>query len=375
MRRFLTVAMLAAAWFTPAQTTPAQSPPGQTTPAQTALLTNPQVAELCGRLGELMDAGGVAVPDLARAAAPVIENTRQNCIQLRIRPGRGQITYSLLTNLRAYLALADSVPKPFPFPEAAQKQLAELRDDATRLDAHFRALLDNRDALLANPDPANLKRYADANGKLGAPAPGKPRVVFFGDSITDRWRLNEYFPDRDYVNRGIAGQTSGQLLQRIKEDVIDLHPQAVLILVGTNDLARGTPVSAIEANYQMLADLAAFHKIKVLFSSLTPVSDYHKDQDPAYERTPQRPAAFIVALNGWLQKFCMQRGYGYVDYHAATVDTAGQFQQDLSDDGLHPNAKGYRLMAPLAGAAIDKILAPAQTPAKPKRRLFPSLTQ
>src|ERR1022692_2444189 len=123
-------------------------------PAQTALLTNSQVNELCGRLGELMEAGGVAIPDLQRAAAPVIENTRQNCIQLRILPGRGQITYSLMTNLRAFLALADSVPKPFPFPEAAQKQLAELRDHATRLDAHFRALVESRDAQLTNPDPA-----------------------------------------------------------------------------------------------------------------------------------------------------------------------------------------------------------------------------
>jgi lysophospholipase L1-like esterase len=344
-------------------------------PAQTALLTNVQVNELCGRLSELMEAGGVAIPDLQRAAAPVIENTRQNCIQLRILPGRGQITYSLMTNLRAYLALADSVPTPFPFPEAAQKQLAELRDDATRLDAHFRALVETRDAQLANPDPANLKRYAEANRKLGTPAPGKPRVVFFGDSITDLWRLNEYFPDSDYLNRGIAGQTSGQLLQRIKEDVIDLHPEAVLFLVGTNDLARGTPVAAIEDNYQMMADLAAVNKIKVLFASVTPVSDYHKDQDPSYERTPQRPATFIRALNEWLQKFCTQRGYNYVDYHAATVDPAGQFKEDLSDDGLHPNAKGYRVMAPLAGAGIGKILAPMETSPKPKKRLFPSLTQ
>jgi len=342
-------------------------------PAQTALLTNTQVNELCGRLSELMEAGGVAIPDLARAAAPVIENTRQTCIQLRILPGRGQITYSLMTNLRAYLALADSVPKPFPFPDAAQKQLTELRDDATRLDVHFRALLDSRDALLANPDPADLKRYAEADRKLGAPVSSKPRVVFFGDSITDFWRLNEYFPDRDYINRGIAGQPSGQLLQRIKEDVIDLHPEAVLILVGTNDLARGTPVSAIEDNYQMLADLAAVNQIKVLFASVTPVSDYHKDQDPSYERTPQRPAAFILALNAWLQRFCTQRGYGYVDYHAATVDPAGQFKEDLSDDGLHPNAKGYRLMAPLASAGIDRILAPVESSAKPKKRLLPSL--
>jgi lysophospholipase L1-like esterase len=345
----------------------------QTAPAPSALLSNAQVNELCGRLGELMEAGGVAIPDLQRAAAPVIENTRQNCIQLRLLPGRGQVTYSLLMNLRAYLALADSVPKPFPFPEAAQKQLAELRDDATRLDAHFRALVENRDRQLATPDPANLQRYADANRKVGNPAPAKPRVVFFGDSITDFWRLNEYFPDSDYLNRGIAGQTTGQLLQRMKADVVDLHPAAVLILAGTNDLGLGTSVAAIENNYQMLADLAAANKIKVLFGAVLPVSDYHKDQEPTYERTPQRPPAFIQALNDWLQKFCAQRGCGYVDYFTATVDEAGRFKEDLSDDGLHPNAKGYRLMAPLAGAGIDRILAPAETTQKPKKRMFPSM--
>ncbi len=344
-------------------------------PAQTALLNNSQVNELCGRLGELMEAGGVAIPDLQRAAAPVIENTRQNCIGLRIQPGRAQITYSLMQNLRAFLALEDAVPKPFPFPDAAQRQLAELRDAATRLDAHFRALVESREALLANPDPAGLARYAEANRRLGAPVKGKPRVVFFGDSITDYWRLNEYFPDSDYINRGIAGQTSGQLLQRMKEDVIDLHPDAVLILAGTNDLARATPVAAIEDNLQTMADLASANQIKVLLASVTPVSDYHKDQDPAFEQTPRRPAAFILSLNEWMQKFCMQRSYIYVDYHGATVDSAGQFKAELSDDGLHPNAKGYRVMAPLAGLAIDKILAPVETKEKPKRRLFPSLTK
>ena len=135
------------------------------------LLSPAEANQLCGRLGELMEAGGVAIPDLQRAAAPVIENTRQDCIQLRLLPNRGRITYSLLVNLRAYLALADSVPKPFPFSEAAQKQLTELRDDATRLDAHFRALIENRDRQLATPDPANLARYAEANRKLPAPAP------------------------------------------------------------------------------------------------------------------------------------------------------------------------------------------------------------
>ena len=366
-RRMLIIAaaLLVIAYAGPAQA-PSVVPPSP-------LLDNTQVNGLCGRLGELMEAGGVAIPDLQRAAAPVIENTRQTCSQLRLRAGRAEITYSLLTNLRAYLALADSVPKPFPFPEAAQKQLTELRDDATRLDAHFRALIELRDRQLASPDPANLARYAEANRKLPAPAAGKPRVVFFGDSITDFWHLNEYFPDSDYINRGIAGQTSGQLLQRMKNDVIDLHPEAVMIMIGTNDLVREIPVTAIEGNYQILADMAAAYKIKVIFASVTPVSDYHKDQEPTYERTPQRPPVLIKALNEWLQKFCSERGYFYVDYFTATVDPAGQFQAEMSDDGLHPNAKGYRVMAPLAAAAIHKSLAPVETSQKPKKRGLASI--
>ena len=110
-------------------------------------------------------------------------------------------------------------------------------------------------------------RYADDNRKLGAPRPGKPRVVFLGDSITDLWRLNEYFPDRDFINRGISGQMASQMLGRMKADVIDLHPAAVVILAGTNDLAREIPLTAIEDDYLMLADLATAAKIKVIFAS------------------------------------------------------------------------------------------------------------
>lgn len=347
----------------------------QTPPPPAALLTNAEVNQLCGRLTELMEAEGVAISDLQRAAAPVIEATKQNCIQLQIRPGRASHTYTLLANLRAFLALSDAVPKPFPFPEAAERQFTELRNDVTRLDSHFRALTESVDGRLVSPDPANLARYADADRKLAAPNPAKPRVVFFGDSITDFWRLNEYFPESDYVNRGIAGQTTGEMLQRFQADVVDAHPQAVLILAGTNDLPRGIPVAAIENNYQALATLAAANKIKVIFASVTPISDYHKDQNPAYERTPGRPPARIRELNEWLQTYCSKQNYAYVDYYSALVDEAGQLKADMGDDGLHPNAKGYRVMAPLASAAIEKNFGPAPTPEtpKPRKRFLPSI--
>jgi lysophospholipase L1-like esterase len=336
--------------------------------APTALMSTRDVNQLCGRATQRMEAGGVAVPDLLRAAAPVIESVRQACTQLQASGGGGQPTYMLMTNLRAYLALADAVPKPFPFPDAARQQFAELRDASTRLDAHFRALLDQKDAQIRTPDRDNLKRYSEANAKLPKPDPAKPRVVFFGDSITDLWRLNEYFPDSDFVNRGISGQITGEMLGRMKADVIDLHPQMMLILAGTNDLARGIPAATIESNYVTIADLASAYKIKPIFASVLPVSDYHKDVSPANERTAGRPPASIKALNEWMERFCSERGYTYLNYFSAMVDDAGQLQADLGDDGLHPNAKGYRIMAPLALQAVQKTgaAAPGQPP-KPVR--------
>jgi lysophospholipase L1-like esterase len=307
---------------------------------------------------------------LQRAATPVIENVRQACDLLELRGGAGQPTYNLMMNVRAYLDLADAVPKPFPFPDAARAQLAEVRDISARLDAHFRALLDSKDAQLRSPDRDNLRRYAEPNAKLPAANSSKPRVVFFGDSITDLWRLNEYFPDRDFVNRGISGQITGEMLGRMKADVLDLKPQAVVILAGTNDLARNVPLSTIEDNYAMMAELAAARNIKVIFASLTPVSDYRKSVNRAWEFTAARPPVYINALNNWLQTYCSQHGQTYLDYFHALVDEKGLLTEDLSDDGLHPNAKGYRLMAPLVLDAVQRALpAPAlASDPKPKRR-------
>jgi lysophospholipase L1-like esterase len=325
--------------------------------------------QLCLRSTQLMDAGGVAIPDLQRAAAPVVENVRTACAALQARANAGQATYAVLANLRAYLALADAVPKPFPFPEAARAQFTELRDDSNRIETHFRELLDSKDLQLRSPDRDNLARYGEANRRLAPPVPGKRRVVFFGDSITDLWRLNEYFPDRDFINRGISGQITGEMLGRFKADVLDLHPEAVVILAGTNDLPRNIPLVAIEDNYVMMASLARASNIHVIFASVLPVSDYHKDRNPSYEHTKDRPPVYIKALNDWLQSYCAQHGDTYLDYFSALVDQRGQIGEDLADDGLHPNAKGYRIMAPLVLAAIDKGTAPpAVAPVKPTRR-------
>jgi lysophospholipase L1-like esterase len=342
---------------------------GSTVVAQEAspLMSARQVNELFTRSLQLMEATTVALPEMNRAGAPLMENARQALINLRQRANNSQYTYSFLTNLRAFVMLADSVNRPFPFSKEAETQLAELREAAARTDIHFRALLGQRETQLRSPDRDNLARYADANLRLSQPSEAKPRVVFLGDSITDGWRLNEYFPDHDFINRGIGGQVTGEMLGRFKADVIDLKPKAVLILAGTNDLARGVNILAIENNFSVMADLAEKHDIKLILASVLPVSDYHKGQNPAWEQTSVRPPMLIRALNDWLRSFCSQRGFTYLDYYSAMVDASGQLGSDLADDGLHPNAKGYRIMAPLALAAIEKAAGTAAQQ-KPKRR-------
>ncbi len=334
--------------------------------ATNGLIPNAELPTLLRRSVQLIESTSASVPGLTRAAAPVYENARQALINIEAGPARHPgLLYDLIINLRSYLALADSVPKPSSLPDEARKQFTELRDSLDRLQTHFRVTLDQLQTQVRNPDRDNLRRYADANAKLAKPEPGK-RVVFFGDSITDSWRLNEYFPGRDFVNRGISGQVTGEMLGRMKADVIDLRPAAMLILAGTNDIARGTSLLAIENNLLMMADLADVYKIKPMFASVLPVSDYHKDVDPRNEMTKLRPPSTILELNRWIENLCKQRNYSYVDYFSKVVDSAGQFKAELADDGLHPNAAGYRTMAPIALEAIDRRITnpPAVVPNK-----------
>ncbi|MCC6857886.1 MAG: hypothetical protein IT158_04960 [Bryobacterales bacterium] len=337
---------------------------------QTALLNSQAAGELFQRTVHLMESTSVAVPGLVRAGAPVLENARQALITLQAAAGQNSaLTYSFLANVRGYLALADSVPKPYPFPDEARKQFAELRESLDRIESHFRALLTLKEGQIRSSDRDNLRRYAEANQKLPPPESGRPRVVFLGDSITDGWRLNEYFGDRDFVNRGISGQITGEMLGRMKADVIDLKPAAVLILAGTNDIARDIPIRVIQNNLTMMGDLADAYKIKVLMASILPVSDYHKAKNPRFEMSKARPPAVIANLNYWIKDFCAQRKYTYVDYHSKMVDKAGFMQAELADDGLHPNSMGDRIMAPIALEAIERLAAPPQAPAQRKKRL------
>jgi lysophospholipase L1-like esterase len=205
-------------------------------------------------------------------------------------------------------------------------------------------------------DFGQLSRYRDANAKLGLPASDEKRVVFFGDSITDLWHLDEYFPGKPYINRGIGGQTTPQMLVRFRQDVVDLHPKAVVILAGTNDIAGNTGpmrLEDIEANYASLNELARANNIKVIYSSVLPVHNYtQKSKDLFAERSPAK----ILELNRWLKNYCSSAAGDclYLDYFTAMVDENGLLKKDLSDDGLHPNAAGFKVMAPMAESVIEK---------------------
>jgi lysophospholipase L1-like esterase len=219
-------------------------------------------------------------------------------------------------------------------------------------------------------DFGGFYRYAQANAALQPRKPGETRVVFFGDSITDNWSKPDYggfFPGKPYVNRGIGGQTTAQMLLRFRADVLELNPLAVVILAGTNDIAGNAgpaTLDQIQDNLATMAELSRSHGIKVVLASLLPVSDDKLDANGLkLTRTRQRPTATIRELNRWLATYAARNGHGYLDYFRATADANGLLLSPLNDDGLHPNARGYALMAPLAERAI----ADALRTASPKR--------
>ncbi len=197
-----------------------------------------------------------------------------------------------------------------------------------------------------------LGRYHADNQRLKALPPDSGRVVFLGDSIADGWRLAEAFPGKSYVNRGISGQTTAQMLVRMFPDVINLKPVTLVVLAGTNDIARNTGPQTIEMiaqNFQAITELAQFHGIKVVLCSLLPVSDY-----TLRKQTERRPPGDILRLNAWLKDYAARVNAVYADYYSVTVDEKGFLKEGASGDGLHPNAKGYQLMSPVVEAAIEQ---------------------
>jgi len=203
-------------------------------------------------------------------------------------------------------------------------------------------------------DWANLNRFKDENAKLGSPAPGENRIVFLGNSITENWgyRSPVFFSSKPYVNRGIDGQTTPQMLVRFRADVINLKPAVVVILAGTNDIAGNTGPSTIEMigdNIMSMAELAKANGIKVVLSSILPAFDY--PWEPG-----KNPSGKIVKLNRIIKDYADKRGIVYLDYFQSMVDERNGLKDEFTNDGVHPNAAGYKVMAPLAEEAIAKAL-------------------
>jgi len=203
-------------------------------------------------------------------------------------------------------------------------------------------------------DWAEITYYHAENLKAQVPPVTNGRVVFIGDAITEPWDLAKYFPGKPYLNRGIPGQTTPQMLVRFYPDVINLHPAAVVILGGINDIAGNTgPETAemIEDNIRAMCELARANGIKVILGLILPVSDY-----TAHKQTEKHPLADIVKLNTWLRSYAAEIHAEVADYYSAVVDSKGMLKEGYSEDGAHANDRSYSVMAPIAEAAIERAL-------------------
>ena len=252
-----------------------------------------------------------------------------------------QFTFFIVLILCAITASAQAV---------STEPCAEVKTQLTRDEARLK-------------DWPAIARYRDENTKLAPPAKDEKRVVFMGDSITDGWRNPKYggfFPGKPYIDRGISGQTTPQMLIRFRPDVIALKPKVVVVLAGTNDIAGNTgpmPLQAIEDNLASMSELARAHGVRVVLASVLPISDYEKTKEgKPIIRSVQRPPDEIKALNEWMKRYVSENNLTYLDYFSAMVDEKGFLKEELSEDGLHPNAKGYAIMAPLAEQAIAAAL-------------------
>lgn len=204
-------------------------------------------------------------------------------------------------------------------------------------------------------DWPNLSRYQDENRSVGIPEKGKQRVVFMGDSITEEWSnlYPDYFDTKGYINRGIGGQTTPQMLIRFKPDVIDLEPDIVVILAGTNDIAGNTGpsnVKMITDNIFSMAELARAHQIKVVLSSILPVFEYE------WAKEIKDVPATIDSVNDELKKYVNDHGLVYLDYFSPMVDERKGLNKDYTYDGVHPNQDGYILMSSLAEKVLSRLL-------------------
>lgn len=245
-------------------------------------------------------------------------------------------------------------------PNTTPRQNAKPADPAEAfwgtLNAYQKSLVEQR-----YTDWGFLAKYREGDKALAAPAAGEVRVVFMGDSITEGWGMKatatspgrgEFFPGKPYVNRGISGQTTPQMLVRFRQDVIELKPKVVVLLAGTNDIAENTGKMSLgeaEWNIESMSELARANGIRPVLCSVLPASDFwwHKGLEPASK---------IQALNAWIKEYATKNAFVYVDYYAPMVNGEGGLKAEFSPDGVHPNKAGYEIMAPLAEAGIAEAL-------------------
>jgi len=259
--------------------------------------------------------------------------------------------------------MATLVPAPAAYsqaptaaPAAADQKSAEAIPGLEQLTAYQKSQL-----VRTFTDWAFLAKYRDADQEIPPPAAAETRVIFMGDSITEGWGQKatatspdrgEFFPGKPYINRGISGQTTPQMLVRFRQDVIDLKPKVVVLLAGTNDLAENTgklTLAEIGGNIASMSELARANGIRVVLCSVLPASEFrwHPGLDPAPK---------IRALNVWIKDYAAKNGFVYVDYYSSMSNSEGGLKTELSPDGVHPNKAGYEIMAPLAEAGIAEAL-------------------
>ena len=203
-------------------------------------------------------------------------------------------------------------------------------------------------------DWANLSKYREDNAKLALASSSENRIVFMGNSITEGWKTfhPEFFSGKPYINRGISGQTTPQMLLRFRADVINLNPELVIILAGTNDIAGNTGLSSIEMiahNIISMAELAMINDIKIILCSVLPVYDYTW-------KPGLNPVGKISALNEIIRDYAQNNGIMYLDYYSSMVDDRKGLTEDYTYDGVHPNKFGYTIMESLLETAIDATL-------------------
>jgi len=255
----------------------------------------------------------------------------------------------ILSGLLSTLALVAQAPATTP--EAKATPTPAVNADKI---AGFNAWQKAREEQMKNDWPW-LGRFKEADLKLAAPVAGEDRVVFMGDSITEFWKIEGakgYFPGKPYINRGISGQTTPQMLVRFRQDVIDLKPKVVVILAGINDIAGNTgpmTLKETEDNLASMAELATANRIHVVMCSVLPAFDFSW-------KPGMNPAPKVVALNEWIKAYAAEKGHVYVDYYTTMKDDRGGLPTALSEDGVHPLPAGYAIMTPLVEAGIEKAL-------------------